>query len=175
MKFTATKILDVFILDLQRHEDDRGYFARTFCEAEFAEQGLAFNPVQSNLSHNKLAHTLRGMHYHAAPYEERKLVRCSAGRIFDVVVDIRPASPSFKHWIGMDLSAENGRGLYIPAGCAHGFLTLEDNSNVFYQMGPAFTPGHDRGFRWDDPEIAIKWPAVPVVISEKDQLLDNFS
>ncbi|USG60341.1 dTDP-4-dehydrorhamnose 3,5-epimerase [Sneathiella marina] len=175
MKFTATEISDVFIVDMDRHEDDRGYFARTFCEQEFAEQGISFTPVQSNISHNKQAFTLRGMHYHAPPYEETKLVRCSAGRLFDVAVDLRPHSPSFKKWVAVELSPENGRGLHIPAGCAHGFLTLEDNSDVFYQMGPAFTPGHDRGFRWDDPEIAIKWPADPLVISHKDQLLDNFS
>jgi len=174
MKFTATKIPDIFILDMDRHEDERGFFARTFCEQEFEEQGLSFKPVQSNISHNKQAFTLRGMHYHAPPFEETKLVRCSAGRIFDVAVDIRPQSPTFKSWIGVELSPENGRGLYIPAGCAHGFLTLEDNSDVLYQMSPAFEPGHDRGFHWDDPGIAINWPALPDVISDKDQILATF-
>ncbi|MEH6547707.1 MAG: dTDP-4-dehydrorhamnose 3,5-epimerase [Sneathiella sp.] len=175
MKFTATKISDVFIVDMERHEDDRGYFARTFCEDEFREQGFSFKPVQSNISHNKNKYTLRGMHYHAPPYEETKLVRCTAGRVFDVAVDIRPHSPSYKNWVGVELSAQNGRGLYIPAGCAHGFLTLEDATDVFYQMGPAFEPGHDRGFHWDDPEIAITWPAVPKIISDKDQILACFS
>lgn len=174
MKFTETKILDVFLIDAERHEDDRGYFTRTFCEEEFEEQGISFKPVQSNLSHNKHAFTLRGMHYHAPLYEETKLVRCSLGRVFDVAVDIRPQSPSFRAWIGVELSPENGRGLYIPAGCAHGFLTLEDNTDVFYQMGPAFTSGHDRGFHWNDKDIGIEWPRNPLVISENDRVLAPF-
>jgi dTDP-4-dehydrorhamnose 3,5-epimerase len=174
MKFLRTEISDVFIIEPERHKDNRGFFARTFCEQEFAAQGIVFNPVQSNISNNEKAFTLRGMHYQIKPYEEIKLVRCSAGRIFDVAVDIRPQSSSYKKWIGVELSRENGLALYIPPGCAHGFLTLEDHSDVFYQMSPAFMPGQDRGFHWNDPEFEISWPTTPEVISEKDFNLPNF-
>ena len=168
MIFTETEIDGTFLIEPEFIEDERGYFARSFCQEEFAHAGIDFLPVQCNVSYNKKAHTLRGMHFHAAPYEEAKLVRCSSGRIFDVAVDIRPASPSFKKWIGFELSRENGRALFIPAGCAHGFLTLEEDSEVFYQMSPAYTPGHDRGFHWNDPTIGIDWPASPKVISSRD-------
>ncbi|MBV1885611.1 MAG: dTDP-4-dehydrorhamnose 3,5-epimerase [Parvibaculaceae bacterium] len=169
MKFQETAIPGAFIVDPERHEDNRGYFTRSFCEVEFKKQGISFQPVQSNISYNETALTLRGMHFHTAPYEETKLVRCSAGRIFDVAVDLRKTSPAFKTWIGVDLSRKNGRAFFIPAGCAHGFLTLENETEVFYQMSPAFTPGNDAGFHWNDPDIAIEWPEKPVVISQKDQ------
>lgn len=168
MIFNETEIKGVYLIEPEFIEDERGYFARSFCENEFKEAGIDFHPVQSNVSNNKKAYTLRGMHFHAAPYEETKLVRCSAGKIFDVVVDIRPKSPSFRKWLGIELSRENGRVLYIPAGCAHGFLTLENDSEVFYQMSPAYTPGHDRGFRWNDSAIGIDWPGEPKVISARD-------
>ncbi len=171
MKFKETSIPGAFILSPERHEDDRGYFARAFCEAEFADAGITFHPVQSNVSYNRSAYTLRGMHYHAPPFEEAKLVRCSAGRLFDVVVDLRPDSSAYRKWVGVELSRNNGRSFFIPPGCAHGFLTLEDETEVFYQMSPAFEPGHDRGFHWNDPTIAIDWPGFPRVISEKDQML----
>ncbi|MFC4273503.1 dTDP-4-dehydrorhamnose 3,5-epimerase [Sneathiella chungangensis] len=168
MIFTETEIAGVFLIEPEVIEDERGHFARSFCTREFADHGIDFLPVQSNISANNSAYTLRGMHFHAAPHEETKLVRCSAGKIFDVAVDIRPHSPSFRNWIGVELSRKNGRALFIPAGCAHGFLTLEDDSEVFYQMSPAYTPGHDRGFRWDDPVIGIDWPGEPKVISARD-------
>ncbi len=175
MKFKETMIPGAFILDPQRHEDSRGYFTRAFCEQEFADAGIDFHPVQSNISYNKTAYTLRGMHYHTAPFEETKLVRCSAGRLFDVAVDLRPDSPAYKKWVGAELSRKNGRSFFIPPGCAHGFLTLEDETEVFYQMSPAFVPGHDRGFHWNDPEIGIDWPGLPRVISDKDQSLGDLN
>ena len=171
MIFNETEIKGVYLIEPEFIKDERGYFARTFCENEFKESGIVFHPVQSNVSNNKKAYTLRGMHFHAAPYEETKLVRCSAGKVFDVVVDIRSESPSFRKWLGVELSRENGRAFYIPTGCAHGFLTLENDSEVFYQMGPAYTPGHDRGFRWNDPTIDIDWPGEPKVISARDAKL----
>ncbi|WP_339631851.1 dTDP-4-dehydrorhamnose 3,5-epimerase [uncultured Sneathiella sp.] len=168
MIFLETEISGVHLVEPEFIEDERGYFTRSFCEREFADAGIKFLPIQCNISYNKKAYTLRGMHFLAAPYEETKLVRCSAGKIFDVAVDIRPNSPSFKKWVGFELSRENARALFIPAGCAHGFLTLEDETEVFYQMSPAYVPGHDRGFRWNDPAIGIKWPAEPKVISARD-------
>lgn len=174
MIFKETGIPDVFLIEPELIEDDRGYFTRSFCQSEFTDHNIDFLPVQCNISYNKTAYTLRGMHFHAAPYEEVKLVRCSAGKIFDVAVDIRPNSPSFKKWVGVELSRENGHALFIPAGCAHGFMTLEDDCEVFYQMSPAFTPGHDRGFRWNTPELDIDWPASPKVISARDIELGTF-
>jgi len=174
MMFQKTAIPGAFIVEPERHEDNRGYFARSFCEAEFKEQNISFQPVQSNLSYNRTALTLRGMHFHTPPYEETKLVRCSTGRIFDVAVDLRENSPAFKKWVSVELSRKNGKAFFIPTGCAHGFLTLEDETEVFYQMGPLFTPGHDTGFHWNDPNIAIEWPEKPVVISQKDQDLKEF-
>jgi dTDP-4-dehydrorhamnose 3,5-epimerase len=175
MIFRETEIDGVFLIEPEFIKDDRGYFARTFCEDEFSDTGIDFHSVQSNVSYNEKAYTLRGMHFHAAPYEETKLVRCSAGKIFDVVVDIRTNSPSFKKWIGFELSRKNGHALFIPAGCAHGFLTLEDESEVFYQMSPAYTPGHDRGFHWNDQTIGIDWPGKPKVISPRDEALPSFN
>ncbi|PHQ67246.1 MAG: dTDP-4-dehydrorhamnose 3,5-epimerase [Sneathiella sp.] len=174
MIFSATDIPGAYLITPERHEDERGFFARSYCAEEFADHGIAFIPAQSNISHNKQAFTLRGMHFHAPPYEETKLVSCSAGRLFDVAVDLRPASPAYKKWIGFELSPENGLAFFIPAGCAHGFLTLEDHTNVFYQMSPTYTPGHDRGFRWDDEEIGIDWPRKPQVMSDKDRAFDKF-
>lgn len=174
MIFRETDIPGAYLIEPEPIEDERGFFARSFCTREFAAAGIEFAPVQSNISFNRAAYTLRGMHFHAAPYEETKLVRCSAGRIFDVIVDLRPASRTYRQWIGAELSRANGHALFIPAGCAHGFLTLEANSDVFYQMSPHFEPGHERGFRFDDPEIAIRWPAAPSVISSRDAALPSF-
>ncbi|MAZ03642.1 MAG: dTDP-4-dehydrorhamnose 3,5-epimerase [Sneathiella sp.] len=172
MIFTKTEIQGAYLIEPNFIEDERGYFARSYCQQEFADHGIDFLPVQSNISYNKANHTLRGMHFHAAPFEETKLVSCSAGAIYDVAVDIRPDSPTFKKWIGVNLSRQNGCELFIPAGCAHGFLTLEADSEVSYQMYPAYTPGHDRGFHWNDPDIAIEWPAKPQVISARDDALE---
>ena len=168
MKFKETKIPGAYQLIRETHTDNRGYFARTYCAPEFSENGIDFQPAQGNISFNARAKTLRGMHFHKPPYQEDKLVYCSAGKIFDVIVDIRISSHTFGQWYGVELSRINGAGLFIPKGCAHGFLTLEDNSEVSYLMSPSYTPGYDSGFRWDDPTFGILWPATPEVISSKD-------
>jgi dTDP-4-dehydrorhamnose 3,5-epimerase len=175
MKLHKTEIPDLLVVEPERIEDERGYFTRSFCESEFAGQDIAFSPVQSNISYNRSALTLRGMHYHAPPYEETKLVRCSSGRLFDVAVDLRLSSPTYLAWFGVELSRKNGLALFIPAGFAHGFLTLEDETEVFYQMSPAYVPGHELGFCWNDPSIGIDWPGIPEIISDKDQILGTYS
>jgi dTDP-4-dehydrorhamnose 3,5-epimerase len=174
MLFTQTKLSGAFIVDLQQHTDERGFFARTFCEREFAAQGLPTRFPQCNLSRNTVRGTLRGMHYEAPPSAEAKLVRCVAGAIHDVIVDLRAESPSYLEWTSVSLSAENGRALFVPAGFAHGFLTLADQTDVFYHMGDFFHAGGARGFRWNDPRFGIEWPAVPTVISERDASYADF-
>ena len=173
MKFTETKILDVFLIDAERHEDDRGYFTRTFCEEEFEEQGISFKPVQSNLSHNKHAFTLRGMHYHAPFYEETKLVRCSLGRVFDVAVDIRKNSPTYGMWVGEILSEQNYRLLYMPEGFAHGFCVLSEDADVLYKVNQEYSPEDEMGIIWNDPEINIAWPTDRPLLQEKDSHLPS--
>lgn len=168
MKFTATEIEGVVIVDLEPASDERGAFARLHCPDEFAAAGLPFVPQQTSLSRNVRAGTLRGMHYEAAPHEEAKLVRVVRGRIFDVAVDLRPASPTYCRWIGTVLSADNGRALLIGRGMAHGFITLEDDADVLYQIDRIFEPGHGRGARWNDPAFGIQWPMPPTVISPRD-------
>lgn len=168
MRFSPTLIAGVTVVDIEPHADDRGHFARLHCPEEFAAAGHPFAPAQTSLSHNRLAGTLRGMHYQAAPHAETKLVRAVRGRIFDVAVDLRPASPTYRRWVGVELSADNGRAVLIGEGIAHGFLTLEDGADVIYQISPGFQPGHDRGVRWDDPAFGIEWPMTPRVISSRD-------
>jgi dTDP-4-dehydrorhamnose 3,5-epimerase len=171
MIFTATKIPGAYLVDLEKLEDERGFFARRWCERVFAEQGLTPRLAQCNISFNHSKGTLRGMHFQAKPFEEAKLVRCISGAIFDVAVDIRPQSPAFRQWVGLELSAENRSALYLPEGCAHGFLTLTDRSEILYQMSEFYDPDSGRGFRWDDPEIGIEWPGEVEVISERDRSL----
>ncbi|WP_319773484.1 dTDP-4-dehydrorhamnose 3,5-epimerase [Breoghania sp.] len=168
MRFCKTEIPDVFVVEATPHEDARGAFARLYCPNEFAEAGIAFAPQQVNLSTNVRKHTLRGMHFQPAPYAEAKLVRAVAGRAFDVVVDLRPESPTCGRWIGVELCAKAMNAVFVPQGCAHGFLTLEDDTALLYQMGRIYAPGHGAGYRWDDPAFGIEWPAAPVVISEQD-------
>jgi len=148
--------------------DERGFFARTFCERELEQHGLPTRFPQCNLSRNRRRGTLRGMHYEATPSAESKLVRCVTGAIFDVIVDLRPGSATRFAWIGVELSGETGRALFVPAGFAHGFLTLSDDSDVFYHMGDFYRPEAARGFRWNDPLFAIQWPAPPNSIAERD-------
>lgn len=174
MKFIETELAGAFIVDLVRHVDERGFFARAFCEREFAEHGLPVRFPQCNLSRNTARGTLRGMHYEAPPSAESKLVRCVTGAVFDAIVDLRPESATFLRWTGVELSAENGRALFVPAGFAHGFLTLAPDTDVFYQMGDFFRPDGARGFRWNDSRIGIRWPAEPVVISERDATYPDF-
>jgi len=168
MRFTPTDLEGVVRVDIEPHEDERGGFARLHCPDEFAQAGHPFSPVQTSLSRNPRKGTLRGMHHQPAPHAEVKLVRAVRGRIFDVAVDLRPDSSTHRRWIASELSADNGAALLIPAGVAHGFLTLEDDTDVVYQISPAFEPGHEAGVRWNDPAFGIAWPAAPRLISPRD-------
>ena len=174
MEFRATGVPGVVTVDVTAATDARGSFARTFDAAEFAEAGLPAHWPQCNTSFNLRRGTLRGLHFQAEPKPEPKLVRCTRGRIFDVAVDIRPDSPTCCAWVGVELSAASRRALYIPAGFAHGFMTLEDNSEVFYQMGEVYHGELARGLRWNDPAFAIEWPIEPIVISERDAAYADF-
>ena len=169
MKFQRTKIPDVWLIEQERYADDRGYFARTWCAEEFAAHGLNPGLVQCSTSFNLKRGTLRGLHYQIAPYEEDKLVRCTRGAIFDVAVDLRPGSPTFKQWVGMELTEANGLAFCIPKGFAHGFQTLADNSEVFYQMAQPYQSTAGRGLRWNSPWCAVSWPLPDPILSEKDR------
>jgi dTDP-4-dehydrorhamnose 3,5-epimerase len=160
---------------MEKHVDRRGYFARTYCEQEFASHGLNSSFVQCNVSFNKLKGTLRGMHFQTAPYEEAKLIRCTRGAIYDVIIDLRLGSPTFKQHFTIALSAENGKMLYVPESFAHGFQTLEDNTEVFYQMSQFYTADHARGVRWNDSAFGIEWPADERIILERDQSYPDFA
>lgn len=174
MKFEHMGIPGVWVLDLERREDERGFFARTFCETEFAGQGLVTRFVQSNLSSNRKRGTLRGLHLQNEPKPEVKLVRCVQGAVYDVVVDLRRDSPTYCQWAGVELSAANGRALYIPAGIAHGFQTLEDNTDLYYHMGEFYDPSLAAGVRWNDPAFGIVWPVADPVLSGKDAAYPDF-
>ncbi|ATE64038.1 dTDP-4-dehydrorhamnose 3,5-epimerase [Rhizorhabdus dicambivorans] len=174
MRFEPTPIAGVVVVELEPHADDRGYFARAHCPQEFAAAGFPFVPVQSSLSRNHAARTLRGMHYQPAPHGEAKLVRVVRGRIHDVALDMRPGSATFGRWTAAELSADNGRALLIPEGVAHGFLTLEPDSDILYMIDRMFEPGRGRAVRWDDPAFAIDWPAAPDVLSPADAKLPDF-
>jgi dTDP-4-dehydrorhamnose 3,5-epimerase len=168
MQFAETGIAGVLLVLAEPNEDERGGFARLQCPDEFAAAGALFEPVQTSLSRNPRPGTLRGLHYQPEPYGERKLVRAVRGRMFDVALDLRPGSRTYLKWVGAELSAENATALFIPEGVAHGFLTLEPDTDVLYQISPKFAPGHEAGVRWDDPAFAIQWPAAPALISERD-------
>ena len=169
MQFTQTPLPGAFVVDLERRTDHRGAFARAFCAREFAEHGLSTAFVQANLSENPHRGTLRGMHYQVRPSTEGKLIRCVRGRLYDVVVDMRPDSPTQREWFGIELSADEGNALYIPPQFAHGFLTLTDDVLAFYQVTDYYQPDVERGLRWDDPAIGIDWPGAPTLVSEKDE------
>jgi dTDP-4-dehydrorhamnose 3,5-epimerase len=202
MIFTGTKLKGAYIIDIEKLEDERGFFARSWCQKEFEAHGLNPHLVQCDISFNLKKGTLRGMHYQAAPYEEAKLVRCVRGSIYDVMVDLRPHSSTYCQWIGVELlgpdsqvpvhgsrlaadcSLASGdrslltahyRMLYLPEGFAHGFLTLEDSTEVFYQMSEFYVPNHARGFRWNDPGFGIEWPDKVKVISDRDAAYPDFS
>jgi dTDP-4-dehydrorhamnose 3,5-epimerase len=168
VRFSSLPIEGAWRVEPERHADERGFFARTWCTREFAEKGLVPAFVQTSVSFNEVAGTLRGMHYQIDPHAEVKLVRCTAGGVFDVVVDLRPGSPSYLAWHGETLSASNRLALYVPKGCAHGFITLEDASEVLYDISEFHAPDHARGMRWDDPAVGIAWPRRPVRISARD-------
>jgi dTDP-4-dehydrorhamnose 3,5-epimerase len=168
VKFHETELQGAYLIDIEKREDERGFFARTWCEKELEDHGLVARVVQANTSFNTRAGTLRGMHYQLAPYQETKLVRCARGALYDVIVDLRPDSPTYKRWIGAELTASNYRMLYVPADFAHGFITLEDNTEAAYLMSESYTPGAGGGLRWNDPQFNIEWPRTVEVISDKD-------
>ena len=174
MLFQPTNLAGAYVIDLQKIEDERGFFARSWCVQEFAEHGLATRLVQCNISFNKRQGTVRGMHYQTPPFAETKLVRCNRGAIYDVIVDLRPESPTFLQWLGVTLSAENRTMLYVPQGFAHGFQTLADNTEVFYQMSELYAPASAQGLRWDDPQVQVQWPLEITVMSMKDQCYPDF-
>lgn len=171
MRFTETKLQGAFIIDIDPIEDERGFFARSFCRHEFAAHGLNPDLVQCSISFNKKQGTLRGMHYQTPPHAEAKVVRCTSGAIYDVIVDLQPDSESFKQWVAIELSADNHRMLYVPEGFAHGFQTLQDNSEVLYQMSNYYVPECAAGVRWNDPVLNIHWQGDPLVISQRDHQL----
>jgi dTDP-4-dehydrorhamnose 3,5-epimerase len=172
--FTETALPGAFIIEPELREDERGFFARAWCREEFEAHGLDPRLVQVNLSWNHSAGTLRGMHYQRAPHGEAKLVRCTRGRIWDAIVDLRPASPAFGRWVGVELSARNRAMLYVPEGFAHGYLTLEDDTEVLYQVSEFYTPGAEGGVRHDDAAFAIAWPVPITVISDKDRAWPDY-
>lgn len=168
MIFKETQLKGAYVIELELLKDERGFFSRSFCVKEFAEYGLNPRVVQCNISFNKLKGTLRGMHYQIAPCEEAKLVRCTKGAIYDVIIDLRPQSMTFKQWVAIELTSDNHKMLYIPEGFAHGFQVLEDNTEVFYQMSEFYQPEYAKGIRWDDPLFGIIWPLSNPIISERD-------
>ena len=175
MIFTPTPLAGAYVLELERREDERGFFARSFCQNEFVQLGLNPRIAQCNVSFNAKRGTLRGMHYQASPYEEAKVVRCTQGAVWDVIVDLRRDSPTFKRWHGIELAAENRRALYIPEGLAHGFQTLADGSELLYMMSQFYHAEAARGVRWDDPAFGIEWPLANPQISERDRGFARFT
>jgi dTDP-4-dehydrorhamnose 3,5-epimerase len=175
LKFRESKIPGVFLIEAEPHTEERGFFARLYCPNEFATVGIAFTPVQVNLSRNVHRHTLRGMHYQAPPYAEAKLVHVTHGTVHDVVVDLRQGSPAYGRWAAFELDAASLQALYIPEGCAHGFLTLEPETDVLYHMGRIYVPGRAKGYRWNDPQLKIDWPAEPEIVSFNDTNWPDFS
>ncbi len=176
MIFKPTGLEGAFVIELERIEDERGHFARTWCAEEFRARGLNPRVVQCSVSFNRRRATLRGLHYQAEPYAEAKLVRVTRGRIYDVVVDLRPDSPSFKRWFALELGADDQKMLYSPEGFAHGFQTLADDTEVLYQISESYRPEAARGVRWNDPALSIEWPlAELVVISKRDSAYPDFS
>lgn len=175
MKFHETGLAGLFRVSIDPHSDERGFFARTWCVDEAAEHGIAMTFVQCSLSSNLRRGTLRGMHYQAEPHGEAKLVACTRGAVYDVAIDLRPSSPTFKAWYDAELSAENHDMLFIPEGFAHGFQALTDTSDVFYQMSARYAPEAARGVRWDDPAFGVQWPEAERIISARDRAYPNFT
>ena len=176
MLFKKAKLKGAFIVELEPIEDERGFFARSFCKKEFEKQGLNPNIAQCNVSYNKKKGTLRGMHYQVAPHEEAKMVSCTIGTIYDVIIDLRPDSPTYCKWMAVELNANDHKMFYIPEGFAHGFQTIEDNTTVFYQMTEFYHPKSAKGIRWNDSAFQINWPIIKedIIISEKDRSYTDF-
>ncbi len=175
MRFLDTRLRGAFVVEAEPIADERGFFARLWCREEFRERGLDAGLSQISLSFNAKKGTLRGMHYQAAPHEEVKLIRCTRGAIYDVILDLRPSSPTYREWISEELSAENRRMLYVPKGFAHGFQTLRDDTEVLYQISEFYRPESARGVRWNDPAFGIQWPDPRPILSRKDESYEDFS
>jgi dTDP-4-dehydrorhamnose 3,5-epimerase len=175
MRFIPTHLVGAYLIEPEPMSDERGFFARTWCRNEFLDKGLNPNLVQCNISYNKACGTMRGMHYQKTSHAEAKLVRCTQGAIYDVIIDLCSDSTTFRQWFGVELTAENRNALYVPEGFAHGFITLQDDTEVQYQMSEFFHPKSASGFRWDDPAFSIKWPIDVKVISERDQNYQDFN
>jgi len=174
MKFTETKVSGVFLIEPEFHADNRGSFARSFCVDEFNEAGIDIHVVQANISFNKHSGAVRGLHYQVSPHAEAKVVRCTSGALYDVVVDLRPDSPSFSQWIGIELNAENRNAMFVPKGCAHGFQTLVDGTEVSYLMSERYVPEAASGVRYDDPAFGIEWPLTVSSVSDRDRSWPDF-
>lgn len=175
MIFKETSLKGAYVIEPEKLQDERGFFARAWCRREFENHGLTARIAQVNVSYNIKRGTLRGMHYQAAPYEETKLVRCTKGAIYDVIVDLREGSPTYLQWIGVELAANDHRMLYVPENFAHGFQTLDDDTEVSYQVSQFYTPGSEKGIRWNDPAVGIEWPLAPTAMSTKDQGWPDFA
>lgn len=174
MIFRPTILAGAFVIEPEKHEDERGFFARSWCQKEFEAQNLNSRTAQCNISFNHRKGTLRGMHYQVAPFAEAKLVRCTAGAIYDVIIDLRPGSPTYKKHFSATLTASNYKMLYIPEGFAHGFQTLEDSTEVFYQMSEFYSPEHSRGVRYNDPAFGIEWPVANPIMLGRDRTYPDF-
>jgi len=175
MIFIQTKLKSVYIIELEPHYDERGSFSRVWCKRELEQYGINTNVVQCNISSNQKKGTIRGMHYQTEPYYETKLIRCIRGALYDVIIDLREDSKTYGKWIGIELSEENGKALYIPEGFAHGFQTLEEDTYAFYQVTEFYTPDAERGIRWNDPAFNIDWPIKEnIIISKKDKSWGDF-
>jgi len=175
MKFTETKIAGVFVIELERHKDDRGWFTRAWCRNEFAAYGLPADLAQTNLSHNTQRGTVRGMHFQTAPNAEAKLVLCVTGAVHDIALDLRLESPTFRQSVATELSADNGLAMFLPEGIAHGFQTLTDNATLFYQMSTRYAPESASGVRWDDAAFQIEWPIAEAIVCERDAAFPDFT
>jgi dTDP-4-dehydrorhamnose 3,5-epimerase len=175
MLFTETRLKGAFIIQLEKRGDERGFFARTFCQKEFSDYGLNTRISQANLAYSRFKGTLRGMHYQAKPHAEAKLVRCTKGAVFDVAVDLRPDSATYCQWFGVELTSDNYKMFYIPEDFAHGYMTIEDHCELTYMVSAFYAPDAERGARWDDPSFKIKWPLSPEVISDKDKKWADFN
>lgn len=174
MKFCETKLNGAYIIEIEALSDDRGFFARSWCQKEFESHGLTSRVVQANISYNRKKGTLRGMHYQIAPYQECKLIRCTRGAIFDVIIDLRTDSPTYKQWAAVELTADNHTMFFVPEDFAHGFQTLADDTEITYQVTQFYTPGSERGIRFDDSTFDIQWPLEATVISDKDKTWPDF-
>lgn len=175
MEFKKTQLADAVVIELQKIHDDRGFFARTWCEKELAEQGIASHLVQANVSFNRLKGTLRGLHLQISPHQEAKFVRCVRGAIYDVIIDLRPSSPSYRQWVAVELTESNHRMIYVPEYFAHGFQSLEDDTEVHYSVSAAYAHEAEAGVRYDDPAFSISWPLAVTSISDKDRSWPDYA